>query len=522
MVRRSRARMYAPGRAVFALALLSGTGVAATAAEGAPDPRPHARIGSFFAAASGDEDAAREGLADLERHWRDGYVGPILDLARFFAAPDHTPSAADFASESAARGPGGRFGPAGADDDAAAPSRPARRDPGSPVRARLIRFLEARTGERFGHDLDRWRRWLWRRPYDPHPDYARLKSDVYGTIDPRFRRFFPEGVRSTVRLDQIDWGGVVVNGIPPLDHPEVVTADQATWLKDKHVVFGIVVDGRARAYPKRILAWHELALDRLGDRELAVVYCTLCGTVIPYFAEVDGEPERFGTSGLLYRSNKLMFDETTGSLWSTLYGRPVLGALVGSDRELESAAVVTTTWSEWRTMHPETTVLTIDTGHDRDYGEGVAYRDYFRHDRLMFEVPEPKGPLAHRIANKAEVVVIPWIADRAATDPSVRPLAVASSYLRKHPVFRVERGGRRFVVVTTRRGAHRVYDAGDVAFERLDGDAVLDAAGHRWSVGERALVPAEGTGAPPARRVASHRSFWFAWFAQYPDTELVR
>jgi hypothetical protein len=209
-------------------------------------------------------------------------------------------------------------------------------------------------------------------------------------------------VPATIRLDEIEWGGVPPDGILPLVYPAHLDAGDAGYLKDDHIVFEIAINGEARAYPKRILAWHEMALDRIGGGELTIVYCTLCGTVIPYESVVDGEHISFGTSGLLYRSNKLMFDEATKSLWNTFEGRPVVGPLVGSGRTLRHRSVVTTTWGEWRRMHPDTLVLSRDTGHQRDSSEGAAYRDYFATDRLMFEVPR----VDDRLDNKDEVLVI--------------------------------------------------------------------------------------------------------------------
>jgi hypothetical protein len=103
------------------------------------------------------------------------------------------------------------------------------------------------------------------------------------------------------------------------------------------------------------------------------VYCTLCGAMIRYDTSVDGVQHELGTSGFLYRSNKLMYDQATKSLWSTLSGTPVVGALVGQGIELRSLYVVTTTWKEWKKRHPNTTVLSLDTGHARDYREGAAY-----------------------------------------------------------------------------------------------------------------------------------------------------
>lgn len=146
---------------------------------------------------------------------------------------------------------------------------------------------------------------------------------------------------SDIRLGEVDWGGVPPNGIPPLRYPDHIPADEADYLDDGDIVFGIEVAGEARACPKRILAWHEMAIDGVGGVDLTIVYCKLCGTVIPYENVVDGRHIRFGTSGLLYRSNKLMFDEATKSLWSTLEGRPVVGSLVGSGLELTRRSMVT-------------------------------------------------------------------------------------------------------------------------------------------------------------------------------------
>ena len=105
--------------------------------------------------------------------------------------------------------------------------------------------------------------------------------------------------------------------------------------------------------------------------------------------------------------------------------------------------MVTTTWGEWRRTHPETTVLSLDTGHRRDYAEGAAYRDYFATDRLMFEVPVTDD----RLKNKDEVVVM-LLPD---ADGTPRPLAIDVDLLRDNRVFQTEHAGHRLVVVTTRR-----------------------------------------------------------------------
>jgi hypothetical protein len=282
-------------------------------------------------------------------------------------------------------------------------------------------------------------------------------------------------------------------------------------------VFGIALGGEARAYPKRILGWHELVRDRVGGVEVTIVYCTLCGTVIPYASAVGGVRRTFGTSGLLYRSNKLLFDEETMSLWSTLEGRPVVGALAGSGLELTAFPVVTTTWREWRSAHPETSVLSLETGFARDYSEGAAYREYFATDRIMFEVPRTDP----RLKNKDEVLGLLLRPPESGSEPPRRALALSVEFLERHPLYELSFAGHDLVVVTSRDGANRVYETGGTDLTRVRGDGLLeDAGGDRWRVTEEALV--HETTAERRARVPARRAFWFGWYAQFPETELVR
>ena len=379
----------------------------------------------------------------------------------------------------------------------------------------LERFLEEQTGQRFGSDLEAWRRWVWSLPYEPHSLYGPFKGALYTAIDPEFADFFVPPVRASIRIDEIQWGGVAVNGIPPLDHPAVLAAADADYLDDDNLVFGIFIDGAARAYPKRILAWHEMALDNIGGRELTVVYCTLCGTVIPFDSSVGGQLRKFGTSGLLYQSNKLMFDHETKSLWSSLTGTPVVGPLVDSGLELDAFPVVTTTWGEWRTRHPDTTVLSLDTGYDRDYREGAAYRAYFATDDLTFDVTLRD----ERLGNKAEVFAL-------RLGDATQSIAISVERLQEERVFHVDVATPAVVVITDESWANRAYESGEYRFEAIgdrdgDADTVQDADGGTWHVTEAALVSArdESLRLP---RVPAHRSFWFGWVAQHPDTLLIR
>jgi hypothetical protein len=443
-------------------------------------------VGVFLDAAAFDARRAEAAQAQIAANWRAGYAPMIVDLL-------------DLIERTGSLNPQTFIRP-----------------------SRLRRFLETQTGQKFGSDLDRWRQWIWSQPYAPHADYGEFKARLYAQLDPRFAAFFRPPVEATIRLDEIQWGGVSVNGIPPLDHPAHVSVSEARYLDDDDIVFGFFIEGEARAYPRRILAWHELALDRVANRDLTIVYCTLCGTVIPFDSSVGGKTRIFGTSGLLYQSNKLMFDAETRSLWSSLTGKPVVGPLVGSGLELAALPVVTTTWGEGRRRHPDTTVLSLDTGFARDYSEGAAYRAYFSTDDLMFDVSRRDG----RLPNKAEVLIVrsttpPSGADSAVEAQGPPPFAIATTVLSERPVFHVVVDDTNLVVVTSAGGANRVYASDVYRFAATDGDAVVrDVDGREWIANEYSL-DATFDSSVSLPRVSAHRAFWFGWYAQHPDTVLI-
>jgi hypothetical protein len=239
--------------------------------------------------------------------------------------------------------------------------------------------------------------------------------------------------------------------------------------------------------------------DTIAGRPLNGVYCTLCGAMILYDVTVGGVHHELGTSGFLYRSNKLMYDHATRSLWTTFGGTPVVGQLAGSGIQLKTLYVVTTTWGEWKQRHPQTLVLSLDTGHQRDYSEGAAYREYFATDRLMFTVPK----LDARLPNKAEVLALRF---------GGAALAISAEFLKRRRVYRGRLGGQEFVVLTDDSGANRVYEGAGVDIASWKG-------GDGWQAREEAL---SGPGGQVRRRLPAHRAFWFGWYAAYPDTGLVK
>ena len=438
------------------------------AAQSSLRARPLA-IDLFLQVAQNDEAKALAALARIEQNWHESSFAPLIEMIY--------------------------------------------RVPGRAALVRLIRLVEAKSGQPFTGDINAWFEWLWSTDRPVHPQYAAFKAALYEGIDPRFREYFDKRPPSVIRLDEIRWGGVRRDGIPPLKNPKMIAAREATWLQDDNIVFGVAINGDVRAYPKRILAWHEMFKDRIGGLELAGVYCTLCGALVLYDvtdAKTGGVQYELGTSGFLYRSNKLMYDHKTRSMWSTLTGTPVVGPLVGKGIELKSLYVVTTTWKEWRTRHPATKVLSLDTGHNRDYGEGVAYRDYFASDQLMFAVPKADP----RLPNKAEILAL-----RLPEAPG-QSLAIAADFLSSRPAWQTRLGPINLLVLTDASGANRVYEAGDQTFTGWDKKATAtDSKGGAWRVEEDKLT---GPNGEAFKRLAAHRAFWFGWHAAFPDTQLVK
>lgn len=137
---------------------------------------------------------------------------------------------------------------------------------------KLFDFLHAQTDESFGDDRDAWKNWLWSQDYQTSPNYSSFKSELYQRIDPKFANYFDNKHKAIIRLDEVVWGGVLQDGIPPLRNPRMISVASADYLADSDVVFGIEVEGEARAYPKRILAWHEMFVDTIQGIPLAGVY----------------------------------------------------------------------------------------------------------------------------------------------------------------------------------------------------------------------------------------------------------
>jgi hypothetical protein len=372
----------------------------------------------------------------------------------------------------------------------------------------LVTRLESLTGARVGPRWFDWMVWQQDHPDFPrYPGYAGFLADLLARIDPRFRRFVYDGIAHEIRVEEIAWGGVPVDGIPALDNPAMTTASAARYLNPDDRVFGVEINGDARAYPLRLANWHEMVNDVVGGVPVSLAYCTLCGSGILFDGRIAGraEPFTFGSSGLLYRSNKLMYDRQTDSLWEQFTGRPVVGRLTGSKIELKLLPLVLSSWSEWRSRHPVTLVLSLDTGFRRDYGPGVAYREYFASPELMF----PALVKDQRLRQKDLIFGV-----RVPGGVKAWPLAT----LADGAVINDHIGFMDVVVIgdASERGA-RAYEA---RHHRFAGGASPDevlAGDVRWRVTEAALV---GPGGESLPRLPGHVAYWFAWAGYFENALL--
>ena len=241
-----------------------------------------------------------------------------------------------------------------------------------------------------------------------------------------------------------------------------------------------------------------------------------------YSAKINGEPTTFGTSGMLYRSNKVMYDRLTNSLWNQFTGEPVIGPLWESGIKLDFFAVLLTTWEEWLELHPDTTVLDNDTGlypaefYVPENDPQAIYYDYFNAPDTMFPVPDRD----HRLDAK-DIVLGVELND---SYKAYSTIALRDSRLVNDVV-----GGEEILVLGSdaSEGA-RAYYRGGRSFKLASDDSndhsgippvVVDTGGGTWRVTEEFLVNT-ADGSETLSRIPTHMAFWFGWFQFHPDTEL--
>jgi len=318
----------------------------------------------------------------------------------------------------------------------------------------------------------------------PAPDdYREMKGSLFTRLEPGWAPFFADA-DAAIDWRWVSWGGVLIDDrplgstapcsrgcIPALDDPVLTEAAQGDWYPDDAIVFGIVEGDEIVALPKNIMEVHEMVNMTIGGRRYGIPYCTLCGSAQAYFTDrvpkgVDVPVLR--TSGLLSRSNKVMYDFVTMSVFDTFTGAALSGPLHDAGVVLEQGTVAVSTWGAWKAAHPDTRIVAEDGGIGRSYDlDPLRGRD---DDGPIF----PTGDIDPRLPAQESVVG-----------------------------------------VVTRDGAAVAFPADAARVALAAGDDVVAAGVELFNDGG-GLRARTGDGA----EIAAHEAFWFAWSQFHPDTDL--
>lgn len=272
---------------------------------------------------------------------------------------------------------------------------------------------------------------------------------------------------SIIPTDEILSGGVPRDGIPAILSPTFL--DNSNLGNDEQIL-GLSLNGVQKAYPVKILNFHEAVNDRFVDQPILITFCPLCGSGVGFISTVEGENLTFGISGLLYNSDVLLYDHQTKSLWSQLMSKSISGDFSG--KSLDAVSLTHTTWGEWKKRYPGSVVLSENTGHARNYNTS-PYEGYLAQDRLMFSVKNQNKTLK----NKALVLGV----------------QVGNTF-KAYP----------FSELNTASVTKDVINGQEleIHYDQVSNNAWVD---------DRFLDKLQAT-----------RLFWFAWYAFHPDTEVFR
>ena len=314
----------------------------------------------------------------------------------------------------------------------------------------------------------------------------------------------------SIPIDEVRDGGPGKDGIPSIDNPKFIEAHEADFLANDHLVVGVVKSGTIRAYPHKILNWHEIVNDAIDGQSVNINYCPLTGTAFGWISKTDGVNTTFGVSGLLYNANLILYDRNTDSNWSQLKLESVNGNLIGDKPTLFS--VVETTWGTWKTLYPDTKVLSANTGINRNY-EIYPYGDYkVNHERFIFRpsiinTSIPNKERVHAIIDGDKSKVYQF--SNFSGGKAIKDVFNGKNYLivgNESLIFSFE-----LTQQQTNINFHYDYNSSkNVLFK--------DSEGNRWSVfGKAVQGPKLNESIVNSKSVMS---YWFAIAAFYPNPEI--
>lgn len=258
--------------------------------------------------------------------------------------------------------------------------------------------------------------------------------------------------KSSVELSEIMSGGPPRDGIPPIDAPSFVSAEEAqTWLEEDEPVIALDIAGDARAYPLQIMTYHEIVNDTVGDIPVSVTFCPLCNASIVFDRRIDDLVLDFGTTGRLRKSDLIMYDRQTETWWQQFVGKGIVGKL--TDRELEQWPSQIVSFATFREAFPDGKILSKETGFVRPYGNN-PYAGYDSIDSSPFLF---RGDVDPRLPPMERVLSIP-----VAEQHTLVPLSVLDATA----LINTQIDGESIVVFAPSK-ANSALDKSDIASSRL-------------------------------------------------------
>lgn len=281
------------------------------------------------------------------------------------------------------------------------------------------------------------------------------------------------GRKHTVPLDEIKSGGPPKDGIPSIDNPKFVSADETDFLTDDSQGISVSIDGVNRFYPYKILVWHEIVNDKINGERILVTYCPLCRSGVVYAPEVKDEKVEFGTSGKLWQSNLVMYDRKTDSLWSQILGEAIAGEMAGTELEKLNSNIIR--FGNWKKEHPNGEILSKDTGYSRNYDRD-PYGNYYNTNKTLFSTKHSDERLDKKdlilgikIDGKVKAYYPPAIEEKDAIEDEFQGQKIIAEFDEDTEVVKL--------------------------YTKEDGEKV---------------------------RLPTISSYWFSWVAAHPDTELYK
>jgi len=357
------------------------------------------------------------------------------------------------------------------------------------------------------------------------PSAAQPVDSLRPGLQRSLAQFDTDFTRRTVDLASLRPGGPPKDGIPSIDAPSFVApSEAAAWVASQEPVLALVHNGDARAYPLQIMTYHEIVNDEVGGAPVAVTFCPLCYSAIVFVRRVEGRPSEFGVSGLLRKSDLVMYDRATESLWQQITGTAIAGDRAGATLTRLPAQILS--FAQFRAAFPNGRVLSRDTGYDRSYGQN-PYAGYDAIDRPPFAF---RGEVDDRLPPKMKVVTVTQ-GDIAVAYPHrrTRERGVIHDTLGAQPVVVFHADGAVSALDARRISASRSDGTVGVFEPRANGRALTFRptedgrftdveTGSTWTVtGQAVAGPLEGRRLP---RIDHGSYFAFAWLAFRPDTRI--